>query len=259
MKRFFLPEPQIIAIGGGIPQLPPESFEAVTEGFKLGADAVYLCVRFTKDLEAVVSQTESINTNSGEVKISETDYETLAKLDAAWGFSSDGGNTFPFRGMKIKIRKAEEYLAEFTNQKFCMDIAVKSQGGVKRLCGAINRLNASGRIMFFSYHYRNIKTASELCPESAFSFTITGAVAFYGLFKSGFLFFRKKFKPEAMIIPEFIGPSYIASQGFIKAANIRGIRVYIYGAAGEDQIKRLRDAGVNGYVTRDMKSLIKII
>lgn len=257
MKPFFSPEPRINAIGGGIPNLPSNSFKAIHEGISQGADSIYLRIRFTADRIPVAADSDSIHHKNGSSVISQTPFDELKKINPFYNFSPDGGVSYPFRKTGESVKTAGDYLREFPESKFCFEICENSIAGTRNLCAAVNESGASKRVLFYSYFSPCIKTAQRFCPESAFASTLKQAIGFYALFRSGLIFLRKKFKYDTLVIPEFIGPSYLANPGLTLEAGKRGVKILVFGAKGEEQLRRLNESGIKCFITDDIPALKK--
>jgi hypothetical protein len=94
-----------------------------------------------------------------------------------------------------------------------------------------------------------------MMPGVPVAFAFYGMIIFYGLFKAGVLFARKKFKARVLVIPEMIGASYFANSGLIKQAHDRDIMVYVNPVDTETLAVKVRVAGADGVVTNDIVSV----
>lgn len=92
--------------------------------FDYGAEIVELDIKLTKDEQLAVfhDSTLEFRTNAtGEIQ----DYtmEELKKLDIGYGYSSDNGVTFPFRGKGVGLMpELNEVLTSFPDKKFLIHI-----------------------------------------------------------------------------------------------------------------------------------------
>ncbi len=123
-------------------------------------------------------------------------------------------------------------------------------------CDIIKKMNAVDRVLSYSYYGNILSVVRKRLPDAAVSFSLYGSIGFYALFRAGLLRFIKKFRSVALQIPEMIGPSYLASHGLVKMAHDRGIHVYVYSTVNESDIKRLSEAGVDGYIVNDIDAFL---
>ncbi len=110
MKPFLSrPLPYLIAHRGGSRLAPENTLAAFGGAAQLGADAIELDVRLTKDGEVVVfhdATTERITGLAGAV--ADRTLAELRSLDAGWSFTTDGGATFPWRGRGLVVPRLAE-------------------------------------------------------------------------------------------------------------------------------------------------------
>jgi len=89
---------------------PPEhpylenTIASMEEAFKLGADIVELDIQMTKDNKFAVFHDHTLDyRTNGSGTIRQHTMEELKKLDVGYGYTADGGKTFPFRGKGIGL------------------------------------------------------------------------------------------------------------------------------------------------------------
>lgn len=99
------------------------SLESIQAAFDFGATIVEIDIRPTKDNQLVVFHDDTLDcrTNAhGNV----WDYAVaeLKRLDVGYGYTYDGGRTYPFRGKGFgKIHTLNEVLSRFPHRKFLID------------------------------------------------------------------------------------------------------------------------------------------
>ncbi len=126
-------------------------------------------------------------------------------------------------------------------------------------CSEISRLGAASLVMAASPHGSMIKSIKKRIPEVATVFPAMGVVGLYALFRSGLLFFFRRFRHDAILIPEAIGPSYIANRGFIRDLIGKGISVFVWNIRKEEDVRQLTGFGVDGFITDDCHTLKNIL
>lgn len=92
--------------------------------FEHGADVVELDIQLTKDRELAVFHDFTLEYRTdGKGKIADYTMEELKKLDIGYGYTADGGATYPFRGKGIGLMPSlQEVLERFPNQDLLIHI-----------------------------------------------------------------------------------------------------------------------------------------
>jgi glycerophosphoryl diester phosphodiesterase len=115
--------------------------------FDAGADIVEMDVHPTTDGHFAVFHdwTLDCRTNGSGVT-REHSMAELKKLDVGYGYTADGGKTFPFRGMGVGLMPTlEEVLRTFPNRRFLINIKSRDRSEGAKLAGALERLTPEMR------------------------------------------------------------------------------------------------------------------
>lgn len=120
--------------------LPPtqpyleNTIASMQAAFRLGATIVEFDIQPTKDGKFAVFHDDTLDCQTNG-KGTTTDYTLaqLQKLDIGYGYTADGGKTFPFRGKGIGLMPSlDEVLKTFPTQQLLIDMkSNKSQEGVQ--------------------------------------------------------------------------------------------------------------------------------
>jgi len=259
MKAFFDPDPVIFAVNGGAPGELPGSFSAIRSGFQNGADAVSIYVHLTEDNGLLVIKTRDIQIERGLSKrVRSLKLSDIRKIDPGHSFSQESG-TCPCPGTGIMCNTLDEVLEEFPDRRFVVHLMDNDISLSMKFCRVVTASDSVDRILVASPFGKNITYATSRIRGIAASFSPGGMIMLYGSFRCGFLNYRKKFKSDAIIAPEFIGVSHILNQGFIAQSRTRGLKVYSLDAKNEKQVKTLAAAGVNGFFTDDVTTLKRLL
>jgi glycerophosphoryl diester phosphodiesterase len=99
------------------------TIESIQAAFEYGATIVEFDIRPTKDKQFVVFHDNELDCKTnGKGKVSDFTVAELKQLDIGYGYTYDGGKTYPFRGKGIgKMHTIEEILRNFPNKKFLID------------------------------------------------------------------------------------------------------------------------------------------
>ena len=96
---------------------------SIREAIQYGADIVEVDIHSTTDDRLAIFHDWTIDCRTnGRGVTHEQSMETLKKLDIGYGYTADGGRTYPFRGKGIGLMPTfDEILREFPEQKFLVD------------------------------------------------------------------------------------------------------------------------------------------
>ena len=158
-KRIFPPEHQYL-------ENTRASMEAA---FNLGADIVELDIQMTRDNKFAVfhDHTLAYRTN-GTGAVKEHTMSELAALDIGYGYSADGGKTFPFRGKGAGLMpELDEVFKAFPQKNFLIHIKSNDTAEGELLAGVLKsqpleRLNG---LRFYGGD-RPMKALKEKMPEA---------------------------------------------------------------------------------------------
>ena len=115
----------VIAHRGGAGRAPENTATAILGARLLGADAVELDVRLSRDGEVVVMHDPTVTrTTDGAGRVDELDASALARLDAGARFTIDGGRTFPFRGRGIGVPRLADLIPALGAMPLIIEVKV---------------------------------------------------------------------------------------------------------------------------------------
>lgn len=138
---------------------PPEhpylenTLASFAASFAAGAEIVEFDVHPTTDGDFVVFHDWTVDCRTdGSGVTREKSLAELQQLDVGYGYTADGGATFPFRGKGIALMPTlGEVLAEFPDRRFLINIKSNDVAEGRRLAAAISSLPAEqqARIMIY--------------------------------------------------------------------------------------------------------------
>jgi glycerophosphoryl diester phosphodiesterase len=135
--------------------LPPthsyleNTIPSMQASFEVGADIVEVDVHPTTDGQFAVFHdwTLDCRTNGSGVT-REHSMAELKTLDIGYGYTADGGKTFPFRGSGIGLMPSlEEVLAAFPTRRFMINVKSRDRSEGERLAAALGRLPPERRAL----------------------------------------------------------------------------------------------------------------
>jgi glycerophosphoryl diester phosphodiesterase len=108
---------------------------------KLGADAVAVQVHPTRDGQMVVFHDWTVDCRTdGHGAVRDLTLAELKKLDVGYGYTADGGRTFPFRGKGVGgMPTVEELLRELPAERIVFVFKSKDPGDADALAAAFRR------------------------------------------------------------------------------------------------------------------------
>lgn len=139
--------------------LPPahdyleNTLRSMRASFEAGADVVELDVHPTTDGEFAVFHDWTLDCRTDGNGV--TRAQTMAKLktlDIGYGYTADGGKTFPFRGKGVGMMPAlSEVFAAFPDKKLLINVKSRDPDEGERLAGVLNALSAERRRTIMVY------------------------------------------------------------------------------------------------------------
>ncbi|MDA9531652.1 MULTISPECIES: glycerophosphodiester phosphodiesterase family protein [unclassified Bradyrhizobium] len=139
--------------------LPPahdyleNTLRSMSASFEAGADVVELDVHPTTDGEFAVFHDWTLDCRTDGNGV--TRAQSMAKLktlDIGYGYTADGGKTFPFRGKGVGMMPTlSEVFAAFPDRKLLINVKSRDPDEGERLAGVLNALPAERRRMVMVY------------------------------------------------------------------------------------------------------------
>lgn len=153
-------EPEHLYLENTIP-----SMEAA---FAAGADVVEFDIKRTKDNQlAVFHDFELSCRTDGKGAISDYTMEELKQLDVGYGYTADGGKTFPFRGKGVGLMPSlTEVFTQFPDHSFLIHIKSSEPEEGKLLAQYLDKLSPKQKELITVYGDNEpVAAFKELMPE----------------------------------------------------------------------------------------------
>ena len=144
----------------------------------------------------------------------------------------------------------EEILSNFKDKKIIIEIYGKNDKS-DELSGIIKKHSMSENVLIWTQNSNLMKKIRQKLPDTATAMTPNEFVYLYFLFKTGFLYFKKKFTADCLISIESAGISYILNHAMLRELAKREIFSIALVDSTGNQIKRLIDSGCRGFVLKD--------
>lgn len=248
---FDIGRPLIMAHRGESGKIPENTILALEAAVKIGVDVLESDIRFTKDDVPILFHDEDLNRITGESEeVRKKTLDELLQLDLGHNFSSDGGQTFPFRGRGLRIVTLEEALNRFPDIILNLDIKDTFRGASEKVAQVLMENQRTERIMIASFHpsqLRKFREKAPMIPTSAHPNEIRNFVA--GVMMRSMRFFVRSVAYKAFQVPERSGSLQIVTPRFVAEAQKRDIAVHVWTINNREDMERLLNMEVNGIFT----------
>lgn len=251
--------PLVFAHRGGGGLFPENTLEAFKYSAEMGVDVLELDIHSTADGKLVVLHDRTVDrTTDGQGKISDLTLEQLKKLDAGYRFTTDAGNTFPFRGKGITIPTLEEILAAFPAMTFNIEPKQQTPSITKPLCAILREKNATGNVIVGSFRQEVLDEFRAECTEVATSASPSEVSQFLAYYKTGI---AASYTPpmQALQVPENAGYLNVVSKDFVEAAHKLNLKVHVWTINKPEDMQRLLEMGVDGIMTDYPDRLLNLL
>lgn len=240
--------PLVIAHRGGAGLAPENTLSAFGRAVDLGVDVIELDVRSTSDGELIVIHDALVDrTTDGRGQIVEMTLAEAKKLNAGYNWSSDGGQTFPYREKGVSIPTLREVFTAFPKVKFNIEHKNQTPSFVKPLCSLIREFKLGESVVVGSFNQAILDDFRRECAEVATSASPSEVSKFLAMYKTGV---SEAYSPlmQALQVPENAGLQ-ILSKEFVEAAHERKLKVHVWTVNETEDMKRLLEMGVDGIMT----------
>ncbi len=259
---FNAPRPLVIAHQGGDGLWPGDTLYAFQHAVDLGVDVLEMDAHITKDGQIVLMHDEKVDrTTDGTGLIEDLTLAQLRELDAAYQWSPDGGQTFPFRGQGIQVPTLEELFQKFPQMRYVIEIKLTRNPIGQPLCDLIRKYDMQDHVMVASFHDDAMSAFRQTCPEvatSAAKTEVTSFVLLGKIFLSGLL--SPKF--ESLQVPYETSESYgipVMTERFIREAHARNVKVEPWTVNDPDLMKQYIAWGVDGLITDRPDLMLEVL
>ncbi|HKJ37838.1 MAG TPA: glycerophosphodiester phosphodiesterase [Anaerolineales bacterium] len=254
--------PLVIAHQGGDGVWPGDTMYAFEKAVEIGADVLEMDAHITKDGHIVLMHDETVDdTTDGTGSIEEMMLDELKQLDAAYDWSNDGGQTYPYRGQGIQVPALAELFEKFPQMRYVIEIKLTENPMDGPFCDLIRQYNMQDKVLVASFHDEAMQNFRETCPEIATSasrgevtkFVLLGKVFLSGLVAPEYESIQPPFDPEdSMNIP-------IMTKRFIRESHAKNIAVEPWTVDDPELMKQYIDWGVDGIITDRPDLMMEIL
>ena len=236
-QLFSLTQPVVFAHRGASGYAPENTLAAFNRAHTLGAEAIELDVKLTRDGKVVVLHDQTVDrTTSGHGDLREFSLLQVQELDAGSHFSTQ------FAGEKVPTL---EQVFELFGRKLFINIELTNyqtygDGLTDKVVELIDKFNLDDWVMFSSFHPSNILRARKLKPGiPAALLALPGPAG----------------RMQRSIAGKWISPGLIhpflkdVNSGLMRREKKRGRRVHAWTVNDPDDITHMFQLGVDGIFT----------
>jgi len=243
---------------GGAGFWPENTMYSFERAVDLGVDVLETEIHSTADNILVLMHDSTVDrTTNGSGPISSFTLEELKTLDAGYNWTSDGGQTFPFRGSGITVPTLEEVFTALPTVRINIDIKQEKPSLLASLCKTIRTFDMVDRVMVASFSSKVLKDFRRVCPEVATS-AGTGEVALFFMMNKVFLGAAYRPACQAFQVPEYSSGLRVLTKRFVNTAHGLNLEVHAWTINEVNDMKRLLALGVDGIVTDYPDRLISL-
>jgi glycerophosphoryl diester phosphodiesterase len=252
--------PLVFAHQGGENLWPSNTLYAFKNAAQMGADVLDTDMHMTRDGVLVLMHDATVDrTTDGTGAIRDLTLAELKKLDAGYRFTTDEGQTYPFRGQGLTVPALEEVFQAFPDKRFGIEIKqTDPQAAAERFCAIIRQYGMQDRVLVSSFRQENMDAFRKQCPEVATSATLGEVVPFYLLAKLGL---TGALTPgyNSLQVPEAYYGLRILTPQFVAAAHRRGLAVQPWTIDETADMERILALGVDGINTDNPDRLLPLV
>jgi glycerophosphoryl diester phosphodiesterase len=247
----------VIPHGGGDGLFPENTLYAYEHSMAMGADVVDIDVSLSADNQLVAFHDASLErTTNGVGEVATKTYQELAKLDAGWGFTHDGGH--PFRGKGLEIPTVEAILTRFPKTLVTIDLKDLRLQAVEPLCSLLTRLGRTEDVYIGVDTREQVDLFRSTCAAVHTSGTDLERQAMRAARDAG---------NTALVTHQRVSqPSFMATDGTrrvtaktVAFSHALGIAVLPWVVDDPKDMAELLDLGIDGIYTRRPDVLLKLI
>jgi len=254
-----------IAHRGGRRIRPEHTLLAYDQALEDGADVLELDVHETSDGMLVVMHDDTVDrTTDCTGPIKEMTLAQLRECDAGYDFSSDGGTSYPYRGMGLVVPTLEEVFERYPDAPFVIEIKQEDPPIVDHFVEVVREYEVEDKMIGAAFDDDVLVELRAAAPAMATSMGVNETLIFWGF---SFDPLDPGYDPPAefLQVPTQyeIGPGVIADvlhPGFVPRAHALAMYVHIWTINDEEEMRSLIETySVDGIMTDDPPLLTRVI
>jgi glycerophosphoryl diester phosphodiesterase len=257
----------VLAHQGASGHAPSNTIESFRLGMEMGADIIETDVHTTADGVIVTSHDESVDRLTDcKGLIKEKTLAQLRQCDFGFGFTPDGGKTYPYRGKGVQIATLQEVFQTFPDVRVNIEIKQVSPPMEGSLWALIQQYHMADKVLINSFPSEPTDRWQQVTGAG-------GARVALGADRADMFRFAAYWLPhldwlyspdrDAFQIPvaQKVGPVEIRldTPRLIAQAHKLGIKVHYWTINDEATMRRLIELGADGIITDYPDRAVKVL
>jgi len=260
VKNSVVTIPVVLAHRGDSSCFPENTMPAFESAAAMDVDVIETDVHLTTDGEVVIWHDDSLERMTGDSrKICEMEWSEIKVVNAASGFTLDGGKTYPYQDTPLSPVRLKDVLRRFPHVKFNVDLKDKNKKLAERYGEVLAATDGFSRVVTASFHSSVLKHFRKLYPQALTSCTPDEVLKLLVMYHTGLLKLPFRHKMKVLQVPEFSGSIKVLSPGFIKQLHNKGLQVQVWTVNSKEEMKRFIEMGVDGIFTDRPELLMKTL
>ena len=239
----------IFAHRGGRSMGPENTVYTFQKALNSGAHILEIDVRLTRDGHLVVIHDASVDrTTDGSGTVGSLSRDEIGRLDAAFDFSTDGGQSFPLRNHGMTVPLLAELFQRFPTTPMNIELKDDSFAAAETLCGLLTEVGKTRQTIVASFHSKMIRHFRSICPDTPTAAT-AGEIYWFVFFS--WLHLENLYRPHAaaLQVPKEAYGIQLITRRFIEAAHRQNLRVHVWTINDPKEKQELFNMGVDGIIT----------
>lgn len=253
---FIVARPWNLAHQGGEELWPSNTLYAFGQAAKLGTDMLDTDMHATRDGVLVLSHDDTVDRlTNGSGRVRDLTLAQIKTLDAGYRFTTDGGQTYPYRGQGLSIPTLDEALSAHGDLPWTIEIKQDTPSIAAPFCAKLREFKVTARVIVASFSDLAMTDFRRACPEVATSMTeselrplvLMGKIGLAGLPGA---------PGRVAQVPVRSGGIEVVTASFVRQMHARGVAVHVWTINDAPEMRRLLALGIDGIDT-DRPDLLK--
>ena len=237
-----------IAHRGGAREFPEHTLVAYEGCLAAGSHVLELDVHRTQDDVLVVMHDDTVDrTTDGAGAIVDMTLAELKELDAGYNFSTDGGQSYPYRDQGVTVPTVEEVFTAFPDELYVIELKPSDPGLIAPLLAALDDHGLRERAVLASFHDGVVYQLRADAPDVHTAMTLGEVVEFIALTPETI----EGYEPPARFLQvpiEYQGITVITPERVAMADQL-GLKIHAWTINDEAEMQTLIDWSVHGIMT----------